>query len=1502
MTDRRPALEALGWLDVLAAAPFVSGDSRFLRRYFLPAHGRYRFRDYSEALAGLRGARSAADLAARGRLRRILGDDSGARRDLAAALKRDPRRAEAWAFRGELSSVEHPAAALRDLSRALRLYPSHRPALLWKAYASACLGRIMEALAELDALLAGGPSTAGFLLRGLLRERRDDLEGAEADYSAAIAADSFSPGLFTLRAAARCKRGDLAGAVADADRGLLLHPENLDGYVRILYLTEGLKTAIDPAAEKEILLRSADRLLAEDPRRAWAHAARAGVLGRSDLQIEGLRRAVALAPDNGWMRAFLGRALGGGDAASRAEGLREMTEAARLAPRAGWILCWRAELRRQLEDFEGARADLDAGLSLDPDYRLGFAWRAFLRDARGDSAGGVCDMTVCLEAMPRTAFFHLRGEMRRRAGDPAGALRDAVLCMAQSPLHALAYSGAGWMALMGRPGTGRPVPKLMRARRELRGRRSGLEEASLIRFMDAAGCVERFPLKLIEVPSGGKAGLLWAARAELDAGREGSSLTLLGRALRREPASFLARAWRGEALCRLGRPGAALADLDRALGLKPSFLPALLWRAAALSDLGRRAEALAAVLAAQEAGSAGGLPLVRLWLKWRRPELTRRRAKDGAAARSSLAELALRAGRPARACRLLGTFPGGKLPPRGLLVRGLARACVGDWRGARSDLARAAGKRAEETSRFLPVLLKAVPGLENAASALAYLALARAEESLGRAGEARRLLSIAGRLSSGTAPFPGFGEAALKKVERKLESLGFDGMLANFKSVISIEEAQERSYGPLLMLLERLSLRHADSWLVHALRGKVLSNLSRYPEAEASLKRSLELDGGRSRSRGWFAGLLLLEGRFQEAVEDCGKAVSLDPGNAWAYFYRAAGSFALGRLDAARADLRRLALVPRAAQARLAGQVFSALMEAKAGNGGKAVGLIGRALEGHPRGTWIRALRANLEASRGDYDAALRDIESVLRGGGKSLPGRDFSLSQALELSPKLLAAGRSREQIRVLRGVIAARPAWFDARIELARALMRQGAFEEAGKILDGRRGGAKRDGRIALLRARLWEAKGNWRRAAQSYELSCAEQPRLETYFYWAQNLQRQDKTGEMFSVLRAARRACRPASKDDVGGRLERFRLAMCLCDYGEAFRLAEEVLDKTRSLVHLEVLRWPSFIEEFDLGYGCVEYLRGAVRALGRRIAVSPAQPWGYYYRSILLKCLAEKTGREPGPRIKEDHRRIKALAGERYRWMRMETAKQFLYEGNLERALEEFKPVVGSCDPGNWVAQCQIGEILLCLGRPREAEKAFESAEVFAPEIDRGCVLAWKGEFYLWRGLYSRALRCLEEAARRPAQYVHCWRGGALVRLGRHEEALPVLERAMAVSPEDIEARIWRGEALYRLGRYREALKHLDSLLARLGDSNFYAHVLRGLVHGRLGDPRAMRRDFKALPSDVAAHMGVGKKELSEAGMERVLERILVLSKGVRRGGYERMVWMGRGGTGAGARH
>ena len=115
-----------------------------------------------------------------------------------------------------------PTEALPWYERCLELAPGHASTQLHRALALARLGRHAEAVAGFDALEAGGFRKALVLhmRRAESLEALGRLEGAERDWTLALAEDVDNPWLLHQRARVRESLGRLEGAVNDLTRAL----------------------------------------------------------------------------------------------------------------------------------------------------------------------------------------------------------------------------------------------------------------------------------------------------------------------------------------------------------------------------------------------------------------------------------------------------------------------------------------------------------------------------------------------------------------------------------------------------------------------------------------------------------------------------------------------------------------------------------------------------------------------------------------------------------------------------------------------------------------------------------------------------------------------------------------------------------------------------------------------------------------------------------------------------------------------------------------------------------------------------------------------------------------------------------------------------------------------------------------------------------------------------------------------------------------------------------
>lgn len=150
------------------------------------------------------------------------------------------------------------------------------------------------ALEKINSLIANHDTIAqAFKLRGDIRQRLDDLEGALDDYKASKDLDNDNPRLFVSRSAARITMGNYNGAIRDLERALKLDPTDSDAQFNLActkYITEDYKGAMqDIAATLDL-----------NPEHANAYFLRGLIKGEEYQEAEGLldiEKALTLDPE-----------------------------------------------------------------------------------------------------------------------------------------------------------------------------------------------------------------------------------------------------------------------------------------------------------------------------------------------------------------------------------------------------------------------------------------------------------------------------------------------------------------------------------------------------------------------------------------------------------------------------------------------------------------------------------------------------------------------------------------------------------------------------------------------------------------------------------------------------------------------------------------------------------------------------------------------------------------------------------------------------------------------------------------------------------------------------------------------------------------------------------------------------------------------------------------------------------------------------------------------------
>jgi len=334
--------------------------------------------------------------------------------------------------------------------------------------------------------------------------------------------------------------------------------------------------------------------------------------------------------------------------------------------------------------------------------------------------------------------------------------------------------------------------------------------------------------------------------------------------------------------------------------------------------------------------------------------------------------------------------------------------------------------------------------------------------------------------------------------------------------------------------------------------------------------------------------------------------------------------------------------------------------------------------------------------------------------------------------------------------------------------------------------------------------------------------------------------------------------------------RFKALMRLGRYAEAARLGETILDGRVTLDDLRAF-WDPWEKDNRPD-------REAPLADARSLALALKRtkgPWRRFY----LGCLGEPGGFAALP------------SGRRYGWMHYGAAMDALFSGRFAQAVRSFNIALRR-RPLDWRAHGYLAEAYACLDEPGLARRSMARAHAGASGPEKAQALAWRGELDLWLGDYERAL---ERTTKSGSPFAHGWRGAALLKLGRREEALVQLDAALKLFPRDEEALLWRAEAKRELGRYREAL---DDLALVTRQHRVWIYFNRALANRALGDEAAMKADFDSLPPEVVAHVrralglgGAGPRDNEERA--RILEAGLVLARGFRRGEYAQAVWLSR---------
>ncbi len=337
---------------------------------------------YQDAAEAQRILRELADYAVRVRRPRNYRPTD---KEIAATLAATPESAAGYMGRANiLLDRGRFDEAIKDFDQAIQLDPGNGLALANRAVAKVWKQDYAAAARDIEAAAAIAPRNAVlFCARGLLAEQTGKTAEAVAAYTSALEIEPRNAFALGHRALSRRGRGDRDAALSDSAEAIRLKPDWIDLYLMRANIFRNL-------GKEEEALKEAVAVEAANQRNSYAITVAANIyaaFGKNDEAMRAFDRAIAIKPE---AYLYLNRAM-----------------------------------QRPKQDIAARRADLQAGLALDPKDGSIIAAMAGLEADRGNSQTAIAIYTRALAATPDDIdMLVARGIAYARAGDRGRADKD----------------------------------------------------------------------------------------------------------------------------------------------------------------------------------------------------------------------------------------------------------------------------------------------------------------------------------------------------------------------------------------------------------------------------------------------------------------------------------------------------------------------------------------------------------------------------------------------------------------------------------------------------------------------------------------------------------------------------------------------------------------------------------------------------------------------------------------------------------------------------------------------------------------------------------------------------------------------------------------------------------------------------------------------------------------------------------------------------------------------
>ncbi|NYF24970.1 lipopolysaccharide assembly protein LapB [Sporosarcina sp. JAI121] len=170
----------------------------------------------------------------------------------------------------------------------------------------------------------------------------------------------------------------------------------------------------------------------------------------------------------------------------------------------------------------------------------------------------------------------------------------------------------------------------------------------------------------------------------------------------------------------------------------------------------------------------------------------------------------------------------------------------------------------------------------------------------------------------------------------------------------------------------------------------------------------------------------------------------------------------------------------------------------------------------------------------------------------------------------------------------------------------------------------------------------------------------------------------------------------------------------------------------------------------------------------------------------------------------------------------------LQNGEYEKAVEAFMQGVEK-DPDNAVGYINLGNVFASLGDAERAEPFFQKAITL--DAEAGTAFYGLANLYYNKERFEEAAKLYEKAIRQGVEEadVYFMLGKSLERSNNEKLALPYLQRAAELAPEDLEIRLSYGIVLANMELFNEAGNEFRFIIEQDGE-NADAHYNLGFLY------------------------------------------------------------------------